>query len=98
MAGYADRQKKNRPGGRFFELVGRPAGFDQAQEKPDLLEQPERAPEGIEEEPELIRKPAAEMVFWTLVPPHLAHFISWWSLLEVESTSKTFLHSRHLYS
>jgi len=55
-----------------------------------LEEQPDRAPEGIDEEPELIRKLEAEMVFRTLVPPHLAHLTSWLSLHEVEITSKSF--------
>ena len=57
-------------GTALFDLTGR---VFQAQEKPDLVEHPERAPDGIEVFPELILKLEAEMVFLTLVPLHLVH-------------------------
>jgi hypothetical protein len=89
--GVAERAKKIAQPGDFSQtLVGRPAGSPQPQEKGDLEEQPDRAPEGIDDEPELIRKLEAEMVFRTLPLPHLAHLTSWQSLPEVEITSKTF--------
>jgi len=95
---FGTAKKKSPARGDFFTRVGRPADLNQAQEKPPLVEQPDRAPAGIEEEPELILKPAAEIVFRTLVPPHLSHLTSPLSLHEVEITSKTLLHSKHLYS
>ena len=80
--------------------AGRPHGsaFDQAQEKPDLVEQPDKAPAGIEELPDEIRKLEAEMVFLTLRLPHLLHSISLSLADELVSTSKFALQSLHLYS
>lgn len=63
-----------------------------------MLEQPDSAPAGVDEDPELIRKLAAEIVFRTWVLPHLAHLTSWLSQHEVEKTSKTPLQELHLYS
>jgi hypothetical protein len=80
---------------------GRPHGpaGDQPQENPDLEEQPDRAPAGIEERPEEIRKLEAEMVFLTLRLPHLLHSISCPAAEALPiSTSKFALQSLHLYS
>ena len=80
--------------------AGRPHGsaVDQAQEKPDLVEQPDKAPAGIDERPDEIRKLEAEMVFLTLRLPHLLHSISLSLADELVSTSKFALQSLHLYS
>jgi hypothetical protein len=63
-----------------------------------LDEHPERAPEGIAEPPELIRKLAAEMVFLTLRLPHLGQLISVVAQAEVEISSKRFRQSSQRYS
>jgi hypothetical protein len=80
--------------------VGRPPGpaGDQPQEKPDLVEQPDKAPAGIDELPDEIRKLAAEMVFLTFRLPHLPHSTSMSLADELISTSKFALQSLHLYS
>ena len=80
--------------------AGRPHGsaVDQSQEKPDLVEQPDKAPAGIDERPDEIRKLEAEMVFLTLRLPHLLHSISLSLADELVSTSKFALQSLHLYS
>ena len=65
-----------------------PHGFlDQAQENPDLEEQPESAPEGMDVPPCPIRKLEAEMVFFTFKLPHFLHLTVSPSE-EVTSTSK----------
>ena len=80
--------------------VGRPHGsaLDQAQEKPDLLEQPDKAPAGIDVRPDEILKLEAEMVFLTLPLPHLLHLISVSLAEELVNISKFALQSLHLYS
>ena len=75
--------------------AGRPGRFtDQAQEKPDLQEQPDSAPAGAADVlPEETRKLEAEIVFLTLPLPHLLHSTSPLSSVEVVRTSKMLLHS-----
>mgnify|MGYP001120440893 CR=1 FL=1 len=68
----------------------------QAQENPDLVEQPDKAPEGIDDLPEEIRKLEAEMVFLIFAPPHLLHFTSFSSSALLTIISKTALQSLHL--
>ena len=82
-------------------MSGRPHGptFDQAQEKPDLQEPPDSAPAGVEEALcEEIRKLEDEMVFLTLLLPHLLQTTLPPVSVEVVNTSKLLLHSWHLYS
>lgn len=74
------------------------AGSCYAQEKPDLVEQPDKAPAGIDERPEEILKLEAEMVFLIFLLPHLLQVCSLGSVAEVVRTSKTTLQSLHLYS
>ena len=72
---------------------GRPPwpACDQAQEKPDLQEPPDRAPAGAEDVfPDEILKLEAEIVFLTLLLPHLLHSTLSISVDEVVSTSKMF--------
>jgi hypothetical protein len=78
--------------------AGRPPAADQPQEKPGLAEQPDKAPAGVAELPDEIRKLAAEMVFLTLRLPHLLHTTSSLLAAELVSTSKLALQSLHLYS
>jgi hypothetical protein len=70
----------------------RPHGF-QAQEKPDLVEQPESAPEGMELEPEAIRKLEAEMVFFTMLLAHFGQTTSTEASAEVTMVSNSPLQS-----
>jgi hypothetical protein len=63
-----------------------------------LEEQPDKAPAGIDERPEEIRKLEAESVFLTLRLPHLLHSIFLSLSDELVSTSKFVLQSLHLYS
>jgi hypothetical protein len=70
----------------------------QAQENPDFVEQPESAPEGMELEPEEIRKLEAEMVFLTLSLSHFGQITSALISVEVTMVSKSFLHSWQRYS
>jgi hypothetical protein len=65
----------------------------QAQEKPDLVEQPESAPEGMELEPEEIRKLEAEMVFFTTLLAHFGQVTSVEVSAEVTMVSNSALHS-----
>ena len=67
----------SRPGKRNKSRVpparpkGNRTGFHAyAHEKPDFEEQPESAPEGIDDPPWFMRKLAAEMVFFTLTLAH----------------------------
>lgn len=89
-----------RPGSDSRIPGGRPHGSaaDQAQEKPVFDEQPDRAPLGIEEWPDEIRKLEAEMVFLTFRLPHLLHSTALPCSLALVITSKLALQSRHLYS
>jgi hypothetical protein len=75
----------------------RPPCF-QAQEKPDFVEQPESAPEGMELEPEEIRKLEAEMVFFTAPLPHFGQTISMAVSVAVTMASNAPLHSWQRYS
>ncbi len=75
----------------------RPHRF-QAQENPDFVEQPESAPEGMELEPEEIRKLEAEMVFFTTLLPHLGQTVSPAVSVEVTMVSNRDLHSWQRYS
>lgn len=70
---------------------------DQAQENPDFDEQPDSAPEGMEEPLPAMRKLDAEMVFLTSRLPHFSHFIV---SPEVRDTraSKCVLQSLQTYS
>lgn len=77
---------------RVFQTATR-AVDDHAQEKPDLEEQPERAPLGIEDPPPAIRKLVAEMVFFTFLLPHLAQTTFSTPAEPVTSSSKKVLHS-----
>ena len=70
----------------------------QAQEKPDFVEQPESAPEGMELEPEEIRKLEAEMVFFTTLLPHFGQIGSGPVSEEVTMVSNRDLHSWQRYS
>ena len=70
----------------------------QAQEKPDFVEQPESAPEGMELELEEIRKLEAEMVFLTLLLPHFGQTTSLVASAEVTMVSNSPLHSWQRYS
>ena len=70
----------------------------QAQEKPDFVEQPESAPEGMELEPEEIRKLEAEMVFFTTLLPHFGQAGSGAFSEEVTMVSNRDLHSWQRYS
>ncbi|OGQ87827.1 MAG: hypothetical protein A2512_09285 [Deltaproteobacteria bacterium RIFOXYD12_FULL_56_24] len=67
--------------------------FFQVQEKPDLLEQPESAPEGMALEPEEIRKLEAEMVFFTMLLEHFGQLTSVVASVEVMIASNSPLHS-----
>ncbi len=69
-----------------------------AQEKPDFVEQPESAPEGMELEPEAIRKLEAEMVFFTTLLPHFGQAASLAASVEVTMVSNRALHSWQRYS
>lgn len=75
----------------------RPHDF-QAQEKPDFVEQPESAPEGMEPELEAIRKLEAEMVFFTALLPHFGQTVSVAVSVEVTMVSNRALHSWQRYS
>ncbi len=79
--------------------IGQPHGSpgNQAQEKPERDEQPERAPEGMEG-PAPIRKLAAEMVFLTSRLWQAGHLMISADDEEVVSTSKCFLQSLQTYS
>lgn len=63
-----------------------------AQEKPDLDEQPESAPDGIELLEEAIRKLLAEMVFSTKGLPHALQVMSLTPSHELTRASKRVLH------
>jgi hypothetical protein len=53
-----------------------PTGFyDQAQENPDFAEQPESAPEGMDDPLPAMRKLEAETVFLTFRLPHFLHLM-----------------------
>jgi hypothetical protein len=69
-----------------------------AQEKPDFVEQPESAPEGMEFEPDDIRKLEAEMVFFTALLPHFGQVTSAAVSVEVRMASNRFLQSWQRYS
>ena len=69
-----------------------------AQENPDFVEQPESAPEGMELEPEEIRKLEADMVFFTMLLPHFGQVTSAEASVEVRIASNKFLHSWQRYS
>ena len=75
----------------------RPHRF-QAQEKPDLVEQPESAPEGMALEPEEIRKLEAEMVFFTTLLPHFGQATSLAVSVEETMVSNRALQSWQRYS
>jgi hypothetical protein len=75
----------------------RPHRF-QAQENPDFVEQPESAPEGMELEPEDMRKLEAEMVFFTTLLPHLGQTTSGAGSVEVTMVSNSPLQSWQRYS
>jgi hypothetical protein len=62
------------------------------------VEQPDKAPAGMDERPDEILKLEAEMVFLTLRLPHLLHSIFLSLVEELVSTSKFALQSLHLYS
>lgn len=79
------------------EFADRPVGANQPQEKPPFDAHPDRAPEGMAEPPELIRKLEAEMVFLTLRLPHLLQQVSSVAVEEV-ITSKRLRHSSQRYS
>ncbi len=79
-------------------VIGRTGRSCQAQENPDFEEQPDRAPAGMAGLPEPMRTLDAEMVFATFILPHSGHLGSFLSCVEVVSTSKCFLQSRHTYS
>lgn len=70
----------------------------QAQENPDFVEQPESAPEGMELEPEDIRKLEAEMVFFTMLLEHAGQTTSAEASADVTMVSNSFLHSWQRYS
>jgi hypothetical protein len=70
---------------------------DQAQENPDFDEQPDRAPEGMEEPLPAMRKLDAETVFLTSRLPHFPHFIVSPEVRDT-SASKCALHSLQTYS
>lgn len=70
----------------------------QAQENPDFVEQPESAPEGMELDPEEIRKLEAEMVFFTTLLPHFGQTGSGAVSEEVTMVSNRDLHSWQRYS
>ena len=82
---------------RILVQPDRPHCF-QAQENPDFVEQPESAPEGMELEPEEIRKLEAEMVFFTMLLPHFGQVTSAEVSVEVRMASNKFLHSWQRYS
>jgi len=77
----------------------KPHGFDcgQAQEKPDFDEQPESAPEGIEDRPEPMRRLAADTVFLTCTLLHFGQETVSGEVVDM-STSKCSLHSLQTYS
>lgn len=68
-----------------------------AHEKPDFEEQPERAPEGIDDPPWFMRKLAADMVFFTLTPAHFGHRTISGEVAET-SSSKWVLQELQTYS
>jgi len=71
--------------------------YVQAQENPDLEEQPERAPEGMVDPPLFMRKLEADMVFLTFRLSHFLHLIV--SAEDKEtSASKCALQSLQTYS
>ena len=84
----------------MFSGKGKPHGLpaDYAQEKPELDEQPERAPAGIDGRPDPILKLEEEIVFLTSRPWHWGHFTVSVIPEEVVITSKCFLQSLHTYS
>lgn len=75
----------------------RPQCF-QAQEKPDLVAQPESAPAGMALEPEAIRKLEAEMIFLPLRLEHFGQLTSVAFSVEVTMASNSALHSWQRYS
>lgn len=78
----------------LFLRYGQPRRImNYAQEKPDLEEQPERAPAGMLLDPDEIRKPAAEMVFLTFLLLHFLQTTSLAAAQEDTSDSKRVLHS-----
>ena len=70
----------------------------QAQENPDLEEQPESAPDGMDGRPEPMRKLDEEMVFFSSRLLHAGHLTISADPEEVVSTSKCFLQSLQRYS
>ena len=70
----------------------------QAPENPDFVDQPGSAPEGMELEPEEIRKLEAEMVFFTTLLPHFGQTGSGAGSEEVTMVSNRDLHSWQRYS
>ena len=56
-------------------IKNRTGFYDHAQENPDLEEQPERAPEGMDDPPLFIRKLEEDMVFLTFKLSHFLHLI-----------------------
>jgi len=81
----------------FLVQPDRPHRF-QAQENPDCVEQPESAPEGMEFEPEEIRKLEAEMVFFTMLLEHFGQTTSVAASAEVTMVSNKALQSWQRYS
>jgi len=82
---------------RILVQPDRPHHF-QAQEKPDFVEQPESAPEGMELEPDEIRKLEAEMVFLTMLLEHFGQTTSAEASAEVTMVSNKALQSWQRYS
>lgn len=80
-------------------MICKPHGFacDQAQEKPDFDEHPERAPEGIDGWPEPMRRLAADIVFLTCMLPHFLQETVSGDVVDM-STSKCSLQSLQTYS
>jgi hypothetical protein len=75
-----------------------PAPECQAQENPDLEEQPEKAPAGLSPELPDNRLAKVENCFSTFLPPHLLHSTLSASAAEDTKVSKIVLHSLQRYS
>ena len=83
--------------GRIVVQPDRPHCF-QPQENPDFVEQPESAPEGMELEPEEMRKLEAEMGFLTMLLEHFGQVTSAEASAELRIVSNSPLHSWQRYS
>ena len=79
---------------------GKPHGLSggYAQEKPEFDGQPDGAPQGMDEPPELILKLVEDIVFFTSKLWHSGHLTVFVSPDEVLSTSKGFVQSVQTYS